>query len=56
MEDGWLEMRLTTCGVDAVKYLLYRWIPYVRVIKPDHLRKEMLKDLQIQVRELKTIV
>jgi hypothetical protein len=56
MEDGWIEMRFATCGVDAVKYWLYRWIPYVRVIKLDHLRRAMLKDLRRQATEMKTIV
>lgn len=48
LPDGWLEIHFYTLGIEAVKYWLYRWIPYVRIIEPDELRKDMLKDLQLQ--------
>lgn len=52
LPDGWLEMRLKTTGIEAVKHWLYRWAPHVRVIEPEELRLEMLKELGMQVTRL----
>jgi len=41
-------MCFVTTGIEAVKEWLYRWIPHVRVIEPDELRREMIEDLKKQ--------
>ncbi|MBP8645970.1 MAG: WYL domain-containing protein [Syntrophobacteraceae bacterium] len=48
LANGWVEMRFVTTGIEAVKHWLYRWIPHVRVIEPDELRREMIEDLKKQ--------
>jgi predicted DNA-binding transcriptional regulator YafY len=53
LSDGWLEVRFNTLGTEAVKYWLYRWIPHVRVVEPEELRREMHKELKLQGKLLK---
>lgn len=52
LPDGWLEMSFTTTGVEAIKYWLYRWIPYFRVVSPVWLRDQMIEDLEAQIENL----
>ena len=52
LEDGWLEVRFETSGLEALKYWLYRWIPHVKVVSPEKLRKEMIEDLRTQLKYL----
>jgi predicted DNA-binding transcriptional regulator YafY len=53
LPDGWLEVRFKTLGTEAVKYWLYQWIPHVRVVEPEELRKEMHKELKLQSKLLR---
>ena len=49
LDDGWLEVRFETSGLEALKYWLYRWIPHVKVVSPPSLREEMIEDLKRQI-------
>lgn len=48
-DDGWLEVRFETSGLEALKYWLYRWIPHVKIVSPDWLREQMIEDLRRQI-------
>ncbi|MCE5335127.1 MAG: WYL domain-containing protein [Desulfobacteraceae bacterium] len=49
--DGWLQLEFTTTGLEGMKQWLYRWMPHIRVVAPESLRKTMMEDLDEQ-REL----
>ena len=49
LEDGWLELTFTTTGTDGLKFWLYRWTPYFRVMSPARLREEMANDLEAEL-------
>jgi predicted DNA-binding transcriptional regulator YafY len=44
LKDGRLEMKLIVKGTGGIKKWLYRWIPFVEVIKPKKLRAELKSD------------
>lgn len=53
LPDGWLEMTFQTTGMEAVKSWLYQWIPYVIIVQPTELCKEVIGEID-EERELLT--
>ncbi len=46
LPNGWLEVKFRVRGVEVFKHWLYRWLPYFKVISPEWLKKEIVKDLK----------
>jgi predicted DNA-binding transcriptional regulator YafY len=45
LEDGSVAVSFEVNGIDGIRPWIYRWIPYVEVVKPGELRNEMKKEL-----------
>ena len=46
LENDWLEITFKVRGLKGLKFWLYRWIPYFKIISPRWLKEEMLKELK----------
>lgn len=50
LPDGRLEMKIRVNGFVGLKSFIYRWIPYVEVVAPKELRKEIREEMTAGVR------
>lgn len=48
LDDGWLELRFETTGLKGMVQWLYRWVPHIKIVKPEALRRQMIDDLEEQ--------
>lgn len=46
LKDNRIELRFRVNGIEGIKQWIYRWIPYVEVLKPKELRDGMKEDLR----------
>lgn len=45
LHDGRVELTLTVNGIEGIKQWVYKWLPYVEIIKPEELKVILLEDL-----------
>ncbi|MCX8028223.1 MAG: transcriptional regulator [Thermodesulfovibrionales bacterium] len=45
LPSGEIELTFTVSGTEEIKWWIYSWIPYVKVIKPESLKEEIKKDI-----------
>ncbi|MBI5846870.1 MAG: transcriptional regulator [Nitrospirae bacterium] len=45
LKDGRIEVRFHVNGIEGIKQWIYRWIPYVEVVEPKELRREISNEL-----------
>lgn len=46
LKNGKIEMRFIVKGLGGIKKWIYQWIPYVKVIAPASLKREMKQDIE----------
>jgi predicted DNA-binding transcriptional regulator YafY len=46
LKNGKIEMRFTVKGLGGIKKWIYQWIPYMKVIAPSSLKREMKQDIE----------
>jgi predicted DNA-binding transcriptional regulator YafY len=46
LPNGEVELTFTVSGTEEIKWWIYSWIPYVKVLEPKSLRDEMKRDLK----------
>jgi len=46
LPDGEVELTFRVSSVDELKWWLYGWLPYVKVLKPEWLREQIKKELK----------
>ena len=49
LPDGEVRLTFTVAGVDEIKRWIYSWLPHVRVIEPESLRKKIREELNRSV-------
>ncbi len=52
LKDGRLEVSFKVNGLEDIKHWIYRWIPYVEVIRPKKLKEIMKSELQQTMKKL----
>lgn len=51
LKDGRLEMKFNVNGIEGIKQWIYRWLPYVVVVGPKELKREIMAELKESTRK-----